>query len=128
MSVLHGGAAPGPVLVERFGGGVAGSSSRADRMARSDLRFRAYRSGPFALVLDSGGRAALFDVRKDPEERNDIFGLRPDDHRRLERDLDAWRAAIGLPHLDGAIVSAPAPAMDDETQERLRALGCPRAG
>lgn len=124
---LRGGPAGGPVIVERFAGEVASSltasAQRADPMARSDVRFRAYRSGPLKLVVDSEGGAALFDVVADPLERDDLAATRPDDLERLRRELDAWSAAIDLPGLDGAAASSPAPVLDDEARERLRALG-----
>jgi arylsulfatase A-like enzyme len=53
----------------------------------------AVRSGDLKLVTQ-GGVKLLFDVRKDPGERNDLTNMRQQDSRRLQALLDEWTKAV----------------------------------
>lgn len=54
------------------------------------------RRGRWKLVLSgASGRAALYDVARDPGERRDLAGEHRDLAAELERELRAWHAAAG---------------------------------
>ena len=46
--------------------------------------------GDEKLVITSGGRPELFDVRDDPAERKNLASLRPERVKRLNEELKAW--------------------------------------
>jgi arylsulfatase A len=48
--------------------------------------------GDEKLVITSGGRPELFDVKDDPAERKNIAALRPERVNRLNEELKAWMA------------------------------------
>jgi hypothetical protein len=54
---------------------------------------RAARSGPWKLVQD-GRNFYLFDVARDPGERNDMTSARPEVVRKLNAALDAWEKDV----------------------------------
>ncbi len=54
---------------------------------------RAVRSGDWKLVLD-GSKQLLFDVSRDPGERDDLAAQHPDRVRRLKEMLDAWEKDV----------------------------------
>jgi arylsulfatase A-like enzyme len=62
----------------------------------------------------------LYDLRRDPDERNDLAATEPDRAAELSRALERVKEAA-LPRFD----AAPAE-LDEETRERLRALGYDR--
>lgn len=89
---------------ERHYAGVRGKQ----RMLQHGRWKLVYTPGP------DGGRAVLFDVQADPDERNDLAGQHPD----LRTDLlDALRA------IDAGGDEDDEPALSEEQKERLRALG-----
>lgn len=55
---------------------------------------RAVRSGAWKLVQD-GRNFYLFDVLRDPGERNDLTASRPDVVRKLNAALDEWEKDVG---------------------------------
>jgi hypothetical protein len=67
--------------------------------------------------LEEEGRApALFDLAADPGERQNLAQARAEDARRLDRELERWRASLSAP-------PAPAATGRAEREEALRALG-----
>ena len=48
--------------------------------------------GDEKLVITSGGRPELFDVRDDPAERKNLSSLRPERVKQLNEELKAWMA------------------------------------
>jgi arylsulfatase A-like enzyme len=67
--------------------------------------------------LDEEGRPpALFDLGADPGERQNVAEARPEDARRLRRELESWRASLSRPPAAGAAGHAA-------REEALRALG-----
>lgn len=64
---------------------------------------RAVRSGQWKLVTDAhGGQTALYDMRKDKNERNDLHTQLPDTVRMLLEKHDRWNAQMadpGWPHI-----------------------------
>jgi len=50
----------------------------------------AVRSGDLKLVVDSPRTSFIFDVRKDPGERNDLTNVLQTDVRRMHGLLNAW--------------------------------------
>ena len=53
--------------------------------------------GDEKLVVTSGGRPELFDVRDDPAERKNLSALRPERVKRLNEELRAWMATESTP-------------------------------
>ncbi len=127
LAPIDGGPPAGPVISERFSGDAAtaraASVQAADPLMRTDRRFRAFREGDLKLVEASDGARYLFDLASDPGELHDVARARPDDVSRLAGDLEAWRAATGMPDLGARAGHGKAPSLDAETRERLRALG-----
>jgi len=123
LPVLEGRPGGAPVLAERLA--RKRGSDRVHPLLRSDVRLRAYRSGPLKLVQTSAGDDFLFDLSSDPDEERNLAAERPADVARLKRELEAWRAAMGIPALDADLAAGAAPVgeMDHEAKERLRALG-----
>ena len=119
----------GPVIAERHAGDAATARAatleRGSPLMRSDVRFRAYRSGSWKLVEASDGSTHLFDLAADPEERHDLARARPSETARLAAELAAHCARLHLPALssDGVAPAAPPAPIDPDTAERLRALG-----
>ena len=67
-----------------------------DRLLR-----RAVRNGSLKLVVeapgeDTDGRVELYDLDRDPAERNDLAAIRPDDVEILMRRLEAWEQRMGV--------------------------------
>jgi choline-sulfatase len=74
---------------------------------------------PWKLVKNETlGRARLFDLSRDPEEKKDISAESPAILQRLEGALDAWRK-IDVP----AWPLGRAARLSDEELQRLRAMG-----
>ena len=59
----------------------------------------------------------LFDLRKDPDERNSLAATQPQIVARLAGELQSWRTATGGDRI------TPPPALSADTEEALRALG-----
>ncbi len=118
------GAPGGLVVAERYAlpegtGGHGGDSP----LFRRDTRFRTYRDGDLELVLTSDGSTHLFDLSTEDGESRDLAEGRPDEVAALDARLRHLAAGAGLADLDGAPIDASDVTLDDETRERLRALG-----
>ena len=93
-----------------------------DRLLFSETRrqgdLRSVRRGPYKLVRDvETGRQALFDLRADPAERENLLNVFPSVSHQLSTALDAWRDEYEV-ELTGARLQ-----LDAEDQARLRDLG-----
>lgn len=109
-----------PVIAERHVTELG--QADGDPLSNPDWRYRVYRSGPLKLVLSTGRGPQLYDLQADPHEERDLSAADAPTLARLQDELRAWEAALGLPALDAA-VEAAAPTVDPAAQERLRALG-----
>lgn len=123
LPVLDGHPGGLPVLAERMARG--GPNGRSNPLLRNDVRMRMYRSGPWKLVETSGEGDFLFDLAADPDEERNLATEKASDLARVQAELAAWRATMGIPPLDADLARGAAPAgeMDPEAKERLRALG-----
>jgi arylsulfatase A-like enzyme len=66
------------------------------RVGPAPAQARAVRSGDWKLVVDgTGAKQLLFDVTRDPGERDDLAARHPDRVRRLKEMLDAWEQDVG---------------------------------
>jgi arylsulfatase A-like enzyme len=117
----------GTSLLPLLTGRASGSFVRAFSSAGKRPNFyHSVQERTWKLVLNSGGkrsRAAasptggfeLYDLSKDPLETTNLAASRPEELRRLKRDLAAWmRAAKAMGEEE---------AVDPETERALRALG-----
>jgi arylsulfatase A-like enzyme len=59
------------------------------RVSMATRQQRSVRSGDWKLLLD-GTIQMLFDVRRDPGERNDLAAQRPDIVQKLKPQIEAW--------------------------------------
>ncbi|MBW2541914.1 MAG: sulfatase [Deltaproteobacteria bacterium] len=76
---------------------------------------------PYKLIeIEGEGGVELYDLAADPNEQNDLAVERPDLVRKLSRALEIVKQAA-QPHFD----RSPAD-LDEQTRERLRALGYSR--
>jgi arylsulfatase A-like enzyme len=65
------------------------------RVGPGPAQARAARSGDWKLVFDgTGAKQLLFDVTRDPGERDDLAARYPDRVRRLKDMLDAWEKDV----------------------------------
>jgi arylsulfatase A-like enzyme len=96
-----------------------------DPQMLSGQHLRAYRSGHWKLVETNRGGPFLFDLARDPTEARNLAAERRAEVERLSAELEAARERLGLPKLSelGVRMAAPAPALDEATQQRLRELG-----
>jgi arylsulfatase A-like enzyme len=63
------------------------------RVSMATRQQRSVRSGDWKLLLD-GTIQMLFDVRRDPGERNDLAAQRPDIVRKLKPLIEAWEKDV----------------------------------
>jgi arylsulfatase A-like enzyme len=82
-------------------------------------RWRALYDGPRKFVWSSKGAHQLFDLARDPGERDNLFAREAEQARRLAAGLEGYLA--GLPKPPAA--AAGARQLDAETQRALRSLG-----
>jgi N-acetylgalactosamine-6-sulfatase len=68
------------------------------RYKREKNRRKAVRDGDWKLVSDNG-KEALFDLRADPEEKNDLLAANPQEAARLRGLLAGWEKATAAPRL-----------------------------
>ena len=83
--------------------------------------FESLREGQMAYIVD-GSEERLFDLRRDPGEREDVLGAHPADAAAMRQTLERWRRncrALALVLGPRGDTIAPS----DETARRLRALG-----
>jgi arylsulfatase A-like enzyme len=64
------------------------------RIATTERQQRAVRSGEWKVLID-GGQQLLFDLSRDPGERNDLAAQHPDVVRKLKAELDEWERDVG---------------------------------
>jgi arylsulfatase A-like enzyme len=101
------GLAPGPPPAD----------TRADELFVGEMFFRTYREGRYKTTLRrADGRAFLYDLESDPQERRDLSNERPLVVLGHRKRLNALSAAL-------AAAAAPQRELSDEDRERLRALG-----
>ncbi len=123
-SLLADGASGEAILSELVA--VTGPGARADRhdpQMLSGQHLRAYRSGSWKLVEASKGGPFLYDLASDPAESHDLAAERPAELERLATELEEARVQLGLPKLSEIGARASAPALDPDTEQRLRDLG-----
>lgn len=75
---------------------------------------------PFKLISSTSGKRELYDLSKDPNERENLYqsnGMA----RELEARLDQWLKTIKAERVRGKLGSSPQ--LDEKTIERLRSLG-----
>jgi len=63
------------------------------RVGPAPAQARAVRSGNWKLVVE-GPKQLLFDVARDPGERDELTARHPDRVRRLKAQLDAWEKDV----------------------------------
>lgn len=81
--------------------------------------WRGVTDGRLKLLFEMADRRfELFDLTADPGETRDLRGERPDDFRRLRRDLFEW-----VKRVEGRVGSAQSLEDAREAERRLRALG-----
>jgi len=101
---------------------LSGERGAADEIfSQYGSRRYAIRTREWKLIFNTRSAVAkLYDLRADPQERENVFALYPDTGRALELRLREWRNGLQqLPVLGGASdVEIP-----DELAERLRGLG-----
>ncbi|MBL8242072.1 MAG: sulfatase-like hydrolase/transferase [Bryobacterales bacterium] len=68
------------------------------RYKREKNRRKAVRDGDWKLVSNNG-KEELFDLRADPEEKEDRIGARPEEAARLRQLLAGWEKATAAPRL-----------------------------
>lgn len=80
---------------------------------------RSVTDGRFKLRYDAKKREfALYDLRRDPGELNDVLRESSAEFVRLERSLQSWEAKVAAGKSSEQLMAA-----GEEVQERLRALG-----
>jgi arylsulfatase A-like enzyme len=114
----------GPILSEIQRTDDIGIRGESDPQMHGDQRYRLLREGSLKLVETSTGAAFLYDLAADPGEQHELSAAQPAELARMARDLEVARASLGLPKLDAAAgADGAAPALDEATKERLKALG-----
>ena len=63
------------------------------RVASATRQQRAVRSGNWKVLID-GSQQMLFDVERDPGERNDLAAQRPDLVQKLKAQIEAWEKDV----------------------------------
>ena len=83
------------------------------------MRLSAVERSGWKLVLDrTRERVFLYDVRRDPLEREDRSAAEPAQVAELRAELDAWEARVS-----GGAAPESAGDVPEEERARLRALG-----
>jgi arylsulfatase A-like enzyme len=93
------------------------ADTRSDELFVGEIFFRTYREGGFKTTLRrSDGRAFLYDLANDPQERRDLSNEKPLLVLSHRKRVNALSAAL-------AAAAAPQSELSAEDRERLRALG-----
>jgi arylsulfatase A-like enzyme len=93
------------------------ADTRWDELFVGEMFFRTYREGGFKTALRrTDGRAFLYDLTNDPQERHDLSNEKPLLVLSHRERLNALSAAL-------AAAAAPQRELSAEDRERLRALG-----
>jgi arylsulfatase A-like enzyme/Flp pilus assembly protein TadD len=125
--VPHSRASQGVSLLPLVGGGAVPRplpvtfESWLPRLEFGWSELRGVRQGSLKLI--DAPRPELFDLSTDRSEAHDLSGLRPGDRQRLHDALERSFSAQAA-----SVLGSGARAMDDETVDRLRALGYVSAG
>ena len=82
-----------------------------------DFRESAYYDDPWKIIVSSRGNIELYDIRTDPAEDHDLSGLNPELRATMTEQLLEFDRAL-LPLFEESL-----PLIDEETLERLKALG-----
>ena len=106
-----------PIVSESFA-----NPERARRHERHDRLERALFAGGFKLVTSSRGKLELYALEQDPNEYHNLFEVEPEQAAVLQGLLVDWIAANDAP-LNDELRSDEQLEMDEETLDRLRALG-----
>ena len=77
------------------------------------------RSKEWKLLLHYNNLKELFNIRKDPAEKRNLYRLRSDVVRRLNRELQAWRSSLPSYKVDSQFL----PNIDKAAQERIKKTG-----
>ena len=77
------------------------------------------RSKEWKLLLYHNNRKELFNIRKDPAEKRNLYWLRRGVARRLDRELQAWRSSLPSYKVDSQFM----PNIDKAAQERIKKTG-----
>jgi arylsulfatase A-like enzyme len=77
------------------------------------------RSKEWKLLLHHNNRKELFNIRKDPAEKRNLYWLRRGVARRLDRELQAWRSSLPSYKVDSLFM----PNIDKAAQERIKKTG-----
>ena len=77
------------------------------------------RSKEWKLLLHYNNRKELFHIRTDPAEKRNLYLLRSDVARRLERELQAWRSSLPSYKVGSQFL----PNIDKAAQERIKKTG-----
>ncbi len=118
-----------PILAERFEEHMLaarfaeGTGNGKGPLTNPHGRYRSYRSGDLKFVRHSSGDETLYDLAADPGENIDLTDTRPDEIARLQGELKAVEAMLGLPDLNATVLGPQKPAMDAATCHQLIALG-----
>lgn len=92
-------------------------TSQSESKARSTQPQLAVYRDPWKLVQTADGTAELYDIREDPREHSDLATVRPDVVFELRQELRLYEDAV-RPRF-----GTEATELDDETLQRLKALG-----
>jgi arylsulfatase A-like enzyme len=99
---------------------LQGSTSRDAVFAQYEGRSYAIRTEEWKLIVHTNpGLTELYDLLRDPNERENLADVRPEVREDLSRRLSEWRKA--RPELDS--LERFDVAIDEAERERLRALG-----
>ena len=112
-----------PILAEHANavgmlrGAIAGEDPEFDySMFDRSLKCLIYED--LKLISSSNGQPELYDIRSDPGENHNLIDADQARARELLLKLDSWLASLNHADLSGDI-----PAADQETKDRLEALG-----
>ena len=75
-------------------------------------------------IWKSKGRKELYDLRKDPDEQNNLIQQKPELMERLNRHLEEWTSSRNIPKEEKADEPAASrESLDEDIKNRLKGLG-----